>query len=95
VFKVTGKIQHNGSVQTKPKLAEHNTQGERNKVYGISEGHAFALVTRVVAGFVFKAGFVFVFEAGALVAALAALTTAALATGFWERSVSAATRREY
>jgi len=68
--------------KTKPKLAEHNTQGERNKVYRIREDHAFVLVARVVAGFVFEAGFALVFEAGALVAALVALTTAALAAGF-------------
>ena len=68
--------------RTKPKLAEHNTQSEQNKVYGIREDHAFVLVARVVAGFVFETGFVFVFEAGALVTTLAALTTAALAAGF-------------
>ena len=48
----------------------------------ISEGHALVLVARVVVGFVFEAGFVFVFEAGDLVAALAALTAAALAAGY-------------
>jgi len=90
VFKVTDKIQRSGSVQTKPKLAEHNTQGERNKVYVISEGHAFVLDARVVAGFDFEAGFAFVFEEGALVTALVALTAAALAAGFWKGSVSVA-----
>jgi len=48
----------------------------------ISEGHALVLVARVVVGFVFEAGFVFVFEARDLVAALAALTAAALAAGY-------------
>lgn len=63
---------------------EHNTWNEQKKVYVISQGHAFALVARVVAGFVFEAGFAFVFEVGALVAALVALTAAALAAGYWE-----------
>ena len=86
MFNVTDKIQDHGSVQTKPKLAEHNTQDEQKNVYAVSEGHAFVLVARVVAGFVFEAGFAFVFEAGALVAALVALTAEALAAGFQERS---------
>lgn len=88
MFNVTDKIQHHGSVQTKPKLVEHNTQDEQKKVYAISEGYAFVLVARVVAGFVLEAGFVF--EAGALVTTLAALTAAALAAGFREKSVSMA-----
>jgi len=61
---------------------EHNTRDEQSKVYGIGEGHAFALVARVVVDFVLEAGFVFVFDPGALVAALMALTAAAFAAGF-------------
>jgi len=76
VANVTDKIQHYASVQTKPKLVEHNNRDEQKKVYAINEGHALVLVTRVVVGFVL------VFEAGALVVALAALTAAALAAGF-------------
>lgn len=64
---------------------EHNTRDEQSKVYGIGEGHAFALVARVVVDFVLEAGFVFVFDPGALVAALMALTAAAFAAGYWER----------
>lgn len=91
MFNVTDKIQHYMSVQTRPKIAEHNTRGEQNKVYAISEGYyAFALVVRVVAGFAFEAGFVFAFEAGALVAALVALMAAALAAGYrvWSAPVT-------
>jgi len=40
------------------------------------------LVARVAAGFVFEAGFAFVFDAEALTTPLVALTTAALAAGF-------------
>jgi len=82
VFNVTYKIHHYWSIQTKPKLVEHNTQDERKEVYVISGGHAFALVARAVADFVLEAGFVFVFEAGALATAFAALTAAAFAAGF-------------
>jgi len=69
-------------VATKPKLAKHNTRDKQKTVYAIGEGYAFPLVARVVVGLVFEAGFAFVFEAGALVAALAALVAAALAAGF-------------
>lgn len=59
---------------------QNNTRDEENNVYA-SKGHAFALVARVVAGFVLEAGFVFVFDPGALVAVLTALSAAALAAG--------------
>lgn len=73
-------------VATKPKLAKHNTRDKRKTVYVIGEGYAFPLVARVVVGFVLEVGFVFVFEAGDLVAALAALAAAALAAGYQSRS---------
>lgn len=85
MFNVTDKIQNYGSVQTKPKLTEYNTRSQQKKVYAISEGYAFVLVARVVVDFAFEAGFVFVFEAGALFVALIALTAAALAAGYRER----------
>jgi len=69
-------------VATKPKLAKHNTRDKQKRVYAIGEGYAFPLVARVVVGFVLEVGFVFVFDAGALVAPLVALTAAALAAGF-------------
>jgi len=65
-------------VATKPKLAKHNTRDKQETVCAIGEGYAFPLVARVVAVFVFEAGFGFVFETGAL----AALAAAALAAGF-------------
>jgi len=61
---------------------EHNTQYERKKVYVTSESHAFVLVARAVTGFVFEAGFAFVFEAETLTTALVALVAAALTAGF-------------
>ena len=80
---------------TKPKLAKHNTRDKQKKVYAISEGHALVLVARVVVGFVLEVGFVFVFEAGALVAALAALAAAALAAGYWDRLAVTTLREAY
>lgn len=46
-------------------------------------------------GFVLEAGFVFVLEEGALVAAFTALTAAAFAAGFLERSASEEPRRDF
>lgn len=71
---------------TKPKLAKHNTRDKQKTVYAIGEGYAFPLVARVVVGFVFEAGFVLVFDAGALAVALVALAAAALATGYRGKS---------